>query len=93
MNEFARIDPTKGPHAAADLTDDQVYYLAKLLLWEMSVRLTQPEFEDLLVDFGEAREHLEEVIVSVRAERDRMAFEADVLADLEHLPVAPREAA
>lgn len=87
MDEFARIDPTKGPHAAADLDDDQVEYLCKLILWELSMRTTVAEYAEFLGDMSGIREELDELIGEARTERDLMAFEAEVLSDLDALPV------
>ena len=87
MSEFARIDPTKGPHAAAELSDDQVEYLCKLMLWEVSMRTSKTQCVDFLEDLVGIREDLDHLIGEARQERDLMAFEADVLADLDDLLV------
>ncbi len=86
MSDF-RIDPTRGPHAAADLSDDEVEYLCKLVLWELSMRTTMAEYEEFLTDLSGIREELDDLICEARKERDQMEFKASVLADLEELPL------
>lgn len=86
MSASLHIDPTDGPHAAAALTDDQLEYLSKLMLWELSVRTSKDGFMDYLELFKTLREGNDELIDEVQYERDLMHFEEEVLADLDALP-------
>ena len=86
MNDFD-IDPSQGAHAAADLSDAEVEYLAKLALWEYAVRNDRHQWIDFVEEIMSVRDEVHEVIVEVRKERELMAFEAEVLADLDNLEV------
>lgn len=82
-----RLDPSRGPHAAAALTDEDLDYLAKIVAWEVAVRTSAAHFRDRLNELAEARVHMQEAIQHVRHERDLIRFAEEVLSDLEQLPV------
>lgn len=93
MSEPAYIDSTKGPHAAAELTDHQVEYLCKLVLWEVSVRLPEHQYKAYLERQIQLRTEHAGLIERAKQERDLMDFEAQVLADLADLPISSDDAA
>ena len=80
------IDPEKGPHAAADLSDSEVDYLLKVMVWELGLRTTREECLRVLMAAIEARESLQDQVEHFRHERAAMYFEREVLADLADLP-------
>ena len=86
MSEAFRVDPSDGPHAAAGLTHDQVEYLSKLMLWELSIRYSKEEFQAYLDTLRIVREENADIISQVKHQRDIMEFEESVLADLDALP-------
>lgn len=90
MSDSFHIDPSDGPHAAAGLTDDQVEYMCKLLLWELSVRMSEADFVDYLRTMRILREQHADLVSQVKYERDLMHFEEEVLADLAELPTKER---
>jgi len=81
-----RIDPSQGPHAAANLTDEALDYLVGVIAWEVAVRTSTEHFRDQLARLAEARPHMQNAIEQVRRERDLMHFAQEVLRDLEQLP-------
>ena len=81
------IDPTNGPHAAAELSDEALEYLSKVVALEFALRTDAEYFRDKLVALAEARSAMQDTIDQVRHERDLMRFAAQVMADLEQLPV------
>lgn len=85
--ESMHIDPGKGEHAAADLSDGALRYLFELVLWELAIRTDAEEFNDCLSAANEARRSLEERLVQARGQRELMRFAAEVMHDLERIPV------
>ena len=81
-----RIDPSRGPRAAANLTDEALAYLVGIVAWEVAVRTSTKHFRDQLARLAEARPHMPNAIEQVRRERDLMHFAQEVLRDLERLP-------
>ena len=81
-----RIDPGRGPHAAANLTDEALDYLVGIVAWEVAVRTSTDHFRDQLARLAEARPHMQSAIEQVRHERDLMHFAQEVLRDLEQPP-------
>ncbi len=81
-----RIDPTRGPHAAADLTDEDLEQLARIIAWEVAVRTTTEQFRDQLGGLADQRADMQEVIDAVRQERELTRFAAEVMNDIERLP-------
>ena len=90
MTDF-NIDPQKGPHAAAELSDEELTYLANLVAWEVAVRTTSEGFARRLGELIEARDGLDATLEDVRRERELLRFAAEVLADIEALPVVQAE--
>ncbi len=90
MTDFT-IDPGRGPHAAADLSDEALEYLYKILTWELAIRTSRDTFVARLVELLEAREGIDETIDELRRERELMRFASEVLADIERLPVTTPE--
>ena len=82
-----QIDPTRGPHAAADLSDEELDGLARIVAWEVAVRTTTEQFRDQLGGLADQRVHMQEAIEAVRRERELMRFAAEVMQDIEQLPV------
>lgn len=82
-----QIDPTRGPHAAADLSDEELDGLARIVAWEVAVRTTIEQFRDQLGGLADQRAHMQEAIEAVRCERELMRFAADVMQDIEQLPI------
>lgn len=85
--ESMHIDPGKGDHAAADLSDGALRYLFELVLWELAIRTDADEFNDCLCAANEARRSLEERLVQARGQRELMRFAAEVMLDIERIPV------
>lgn len=81
------IDPTKGPHAGADLTDEQVEYLCRLAFWELSVRTPDSDYLEFVEALPAIRQEIDDLVCQTRVERELMQFEADVMADLDDLPL------
>ncbi len=90
MSDFT-IDPTRGPHAAAELTDEELTYLAKIVAWEVAIRTSSEYFTRRLTELADSRAHMQSAIESLRRERDLMRFAAEVTADIEQLPVVEEE--
>ena len=86
MSDSLHINPADGPHAAAGLTDHQVEYMCKLMLWELSVRRSEGAFMDYLDEMRTLREQNADVVEQAQYERDVLNFEESVLADLDALP-------
>ena len=82
-----QIDPSRGPHAAADMTDEELEFLARVVAWEVAVRTSTEHFRDHLTELSEARPRMQDAIRQVRHERELMRFAQEVLRDLEQLPV------
>lgn len=82
-----RIDPSKGSHAAGDLTNETLEYLAKIVAFEVALRTNAAFFKDRLVALADARSDMQEILDQVRHERDLMRFAEQVMSDLEQLPV------
>lgn len=86
-----QIDPNRGPHAAADMTDEELDFIARIVAWEVAVRTSTEHFRDHLAELSEARPQMQQAIQQVRQEREQMRFAREVLADLEQLPVQKEE--
>ena len=80
------IDPTKGPHAAAYLSDEALEYLAKVSFLEFALRADAEQFKDRLEAQAEARRGMQDVVDHVRHQQDLMRFAQQVMTDLEELP-------
>ena len=89
--EHLGIDPTRGPHAAAAVSDDDPEYVCKIILWKLAVRTEKQTFLDELRRVLEAGEQLGEPLAEVRNERDLMRFAAKMMADLDSLPPLERQ--
>ncbi len=90
MTDFT-IDPSRGPHAAAGLSDEALEYLYKILTWELAIRTSRETFVSRLLELLEAREDIDETIDELRRERELMRFASDVLADIARLPLTASE--
>lgn len=87
MNEFS-IDPSKGPDAAADASNEQLEVLLQILMWELALRTTRETYDEYLARLAKARHQLDKELDSARRKRDQARFVASVLDDLARLPVA-----
>lgn len=85
--EQMHIDPEKGDHAAADLSDEAMQYLYEVVLWELAIRTDEKQFTNCLREASEVRRSLEEKLAEVRQQRELMRFAAEVMLDIERLPV------
>ena len=85
--EHMHIDPEKGDHAAADLSDEAMQYLYELVLWELAVRTDAEQFSNCLREANEIRSSLEERLAQARWQRELMRFSAEVMLDIERIPV------
>lgn len=85
--EQMHIDPENGDHAAADLSDGAVRHLFELVLWELAIRTDEEEFNDCLCEANEIGGSLEEMLVKARRQRELMRFAAEVMLDIESIPV------
>ena len=86
MRQFD-LEPENGPHAAADLTDEELDYLVRITSLEMAIRIEADSFSERYRMVAEARAELDEMIERLRRERDLLCFAAEVSADLEQLPL------
>lgn len=93
MSDSAFIDSRKGPHAAADLSDHQIEYLSKLVMWEVAIRLSKDDYIAYLERLLSLRDTHGGLVDQAKQERELMQFEAQVLADLADLPVRDEDAA
>ena len=85
MSEF-HINTEHGPHAAAELADNEVQYLCGLMLWELALRTDEADFQEFLERVAEQRHSNETELTGARYERDLMAFSAQVMLDIQSLP-------
>lgn len=81
-----QINNEQGPHAAADLSDAEVQYLAGVVLWELALRSDRDGFVVYLQQLIEQRDAGEDQIERVRYQRDLMQFSAQVMFDIQRLP-------
>lgn len=81
------IDPSNGPHAAANLSDEELDYLQRIISLELAIRMPQEAYERHFRQVAEARREADEMIAQLREDRERMRFVAAVRADLENLPL------
>lgn len=81
------IDPNSGPHAAANLSDEELDYLHRIISLELAIRMSRKAYERHFHGVAEAREAADEMVGQLREDRDRMRFVADVQADLERIPL------
>ena len=81
-----QINNEQGPHAAANLSDADVQYLAGVVLWELALRSHRDDFVAYLQQLIEQRETGEDQLESVRHQRDLMQFAAEVMFDIQRLP-------
>ncbi|MEX1124314.1 MAG: hypothetical protein WD895_02910 [Acidimicrobiia bacterium] len=86
MNEF-HIDPSQGPDAAADATNDQLETLLRIVMWELALRTSKEHFDNHLNQLAKARAEMDDDLESARSKREQRRFVASVLRDLELLPV------
>ncbi|HLF62073.1 MAG TPA: hypothetical protein VI980_12940 [Acidimicrobiia bacterium] len=86
MNEF-HIDPSQGPDAAADATNDQLETLLRILMWELAMRTSKEQFDQHLNQLAKARAEMDDDLENARNKREQRRFVAEVLRDLEKLPV------
>lgn len=84
--EPLHIDPDRGLHAAADLTDEALKYLFELILWELAVRTDADQFMACLHNAIDQRQDCEDQIQQLRDQRDLMHFAAAVMLDIQRLP-------
>lgn len=85
--EQMHIDPKDGDHAAADLSNEALQYLYELVLWELAIRTDEEQFSNCLREATEIRSSLEEKLAQARRQRDLMRFAAEVMLDIERIPV------
>lgn len=81
-----QINNEQGPHAAANLSDADVRYLAGVVLWELAVRSHREDFVAYLHQLIEQRDAGENQLESIRHQRDLMCFAAEVMFDIQQLP-------
>jgi hypothetical protein len=86
MNEF-QIDPSQGPDAAAEATNDQLETLLRIVMWELALRTTKESFDHHLEVLAKARAEMDDDLDTARAKREQRRFVAEVLRDLERLPM------
>lgn len=86
MNEF-QIDPRRGPEAAAEVSNEQLETLLRIVMWELALRTTKENFDHHLDTLGKARAEMDADLETARTRRDQRRFEAEVLSDLERLPI------
>jgi len=84
MSNF-ELDKERGPHAASGLTDEDLQYLLRIVSLELAVRMDTETYSESFHNIAEARKEMEEMILHLREDRDRMCFAASVTADLERL--------
>jgi len=86
MNEF-QIDPSQGPEAAADATNDQLETLLRIVMWELAMRTSKDQFDHHLSRLARARAEMDDDLNNARNKREQRRFTASVMQDLEQLPV------
>jgi hypothetical protein len=86
MNEF-QIDPSQGPEAAADATNDQLETLLRIVMWELAMRTSKDQFDHHLSRLAHARAEMDADLDNARHKREQRRFMTSVLQDLEQLPV------
>jgi hypothetical protein len=86
MNEF-HIDPSQGPDAAADATNDQLEALLRIVMWELAMRTTKEHFDHHLDHLSKVRAEMDDDLETARTKREQRRFVAEVLRDLERLPM------
>lgn len=86
MNEF-HIDPSQGPDAAADASNDELETLLRIVMWELAIRTTKEHFDHHLNQLANARAEMDDDLETARSKREQRRFVAEVLRDLERLPV------
>jgi hypothetical protein len=86
MSEF-QIDPGQGPDAAAEVTNDQLETLLRIVMWELAMRTSKEHFEHHLGQLAKARAEMDHDLTNAREKREQRRFVASVLNDLEQLPV------
>lgn len=86
MRQFD-LAPENGPHAAANLTDEELDYLVRITSLELAIRTEAENFQDRYHHVAEARAENDQMIQRLRVERELMLFAAEVSADLEKLPL------
>lgn len=86
MSEF-QIDPSQGPDAAADATNDQLETLLRIVMWELAMRTSKEHFDHHLNQLAKARAEMDDDLENARNKREQRRFVAEVLRDLEKLPV------
>lgn len=82
------IDPTRGPHAASHLTDEEVERMVGVAIWEFALRTDPDKFKHRLAEISDARDALQYAIDQVLQERDVIEFAGAVMEDIDRLPVA-----
>ena len=88
-----QINNEQGPHAAANLSDAEVQYLAGVVLWELAVRSHREDFVAYLQQLIEQRDAGDEQLEGVRHQRDLMHFAAEVMFEIQQLPETGDESA
>lgn len=91
MNEF-QIDPSQGPDAAADATNEQLETLLRIVMWELAMRTTKENFDQHLEHLARARAEMDDDLESARTKREQRRFVTEVLRDLERLPMVAEAA-
>ncbi len=88
------LDPDQGRHAAAELTNEALEAACDLLLWELALRTDEQEFARCLRGAIERYAESGAELAEARQERDLMRFAAEVMIDIQRLPVLedPNEA-
>lgn len=82
------IDIRQGWHSAAGMSDATVRLMLNLAIAELAIRCDIEEFEESIVKAFEDRFANKEFLSRLRKERDLMDFAAEVMADIQSLPVA-----
>ena len=81
------LDPTQGPHIAAELTDRELDFLQQVLAVELAIRMGKADYQQRFRHIADHRPEMDEMVTDWRRQRDRMVFVASVTADLDQLPV------
>lgn len=81
------VDPTNGPHAAANLSDEELDYLHRIVSLELAIRMSSESYQRHFHEIAAAREAAEEMVGQLREDRERMRFVTEVQADLARLPL------
>lgn len=80
------IDRNLGRHAAANLSDAELRHMLGIAAFEMAVRNSPEDYRDLVHSIMVAPEHAEEVLETIRRERESIEFAESVLLDIASLP-------